>query len=166
MNTIDRKKIKTKDWKDFRKWTSKEQFNFKDTNFYSGLLSIKNRKLEKSFIDFYIYNKFVLEGKYNDKLLWPEWIIEIKGATIKEWLLNLIEYWFKDKADPFKELIEFLLKLREYKIQKEKNFDREYELVQLYWIFLGKIRDSKINNYNKWVIYVNKRIHKKLKGYK
>ncbi|NQX83486.1 MAG: hypothetical protein HRS50_02145, partial [Mycoplasmataceae bacterium] len=87
---------------------------------------------------------------------------DAKGEDIFEWLKSLFKIWFKEFWSVFNELIFFFKELIEYRLEIEKDYDREYELVKIYWKFIHELRESKINNYNHWIIYINKNIHNAL----
>lgn len=159
-----KKSIKKPDWKSFVSWVNDEQFTFGNENFYTGLLSVNTFKIDKYIIDFFIYNKFILKNKY--ELNWPEWLMQSKGKDIFSWIDDLFTIWFKEMANSFKELIPFFKKLREYRLQTEKDYDKEYELVKIYWKFMNRLRNEKAKNYNSWIIYININTYIKMKGYK
>ena len=165
MNIVDKTKIVKRDWKNFIRWSNEEQFLFSNINFYSGLLSInKEKNVEENLIDFYIYNKFILEDRYD--LDFPKKLRDIKGKNIEEWLENLFIYWFQELKDTFLLLLTFLNKLRKYKVSNQKNWELEYDLVKLYWEFSHNLRELKDKEYNNWLIYINENIYFKLKGFK
>lgn len=164
MNILNKKQIKKKDWNSFKKWSKEEFFLFEDTNFFSGFISINFNKIEENLIDFYIYNYFILEGRYFFD--WPNWLKEIKGKEIKEFISNLFKLRFSNDYYLFKPLEKFLWNLREYKISNVKDNEMEYKLLKEYWEFIKNLRSIDEKNHNEWVIYINKRIHKKMKGFK
>ncbi len=162
---LDKKLIKKSDWKKFIIWSKKEQYLFRDINFFTKIYSIFSEEfIEENIVDFFIFNKFVLDNKY--KLDWPLYLIDNKGNDIYDWIFNLLKNINKDNVDIFKLLINFLKKIRDYKLSSEKNWEKEYKFVVNYWIFIEKIRSRKIINYNSLIMHINKNVHKKMRGYK
>lgn len=160
---IDRKKINKNDWKNFLKWTNQEKFNFGNPNFYTSLLSINSEKLEKYLIDFYLYNKVVLEDRYD--IEWPNWLLHIEGKTFFEVLEKIFKYWFLELNIYFQKLLIFLKHMQLYKSKGIKNFDIEYKLAEEYWEFQKDLRINKVKNYNEWLLFINKHTHIELKGF-
>ena len=164
MNVIEQNNINKQDWKKFKNWSNKEIMMFGDINFYSGFFSINNKKIEKSLIDFYLYNHFVLKDRYDFN--WPSFLLNIKETSIDKFISQLFLYFFQKEYKYFEPLQEILKQVHKYKINDEKNYDKEFILLEKYWHFIKSLRNQQYSNYNEWIIYINKRIYKRRKGFK
>ncbi len=160
MQVINKKEINSKDWKDFISWADEGKFLFSNINFLGGLFSInKEYTIEDSLIEFYLYNKFILKDRY--VLDWPKWLLNKKTNTLE----SFIEELFKEFLDS-EGIFQIYQEIVEYKKMQNKNSEREFELAFEYNKLIKELRENKVKGYNEWIIYINKHIHKDLKGIK
>ncbi len=165
MSVLEFDKMDKIEIQSFNNWVNDNNFLFKNKNFLTSLITInRDIEFEDSLIEFYIYNRFKLESRYSFE--WPKWLLNIQGNNEKEWVWNLFVEFFKDKIESFTLLYKFLLLLRKYLDEDEKDFDIEYELALKYAEFIESLRNTGDINYNNWVIYINKNIHTELHGFK
>lgn len=136
---------------------------FGNKNFLGGLFSINNNfDIEKSLIEFYLYNKFILDDRYQLDL--PEWLKTKGSKSIEESIELLFEEFFKEKE--WTAFRDFYFKTIDYLKATNVNKDTEYDLSIEYNKFIKDISELEPQNYNQWIRYINKHIYKDLKGIK
>lgn len=163
MQVINKHDINVEDWKSFVEWTKENLFLFKNPNFFGELFSInRDFEIENNLIEFYLFNKFILKDRYS--LQWPLWLTNKNAKTINEYIDQLFLEFFKDK-----EILEFknvYFKIIEYLESDIKDSNIEFNLAINYNKVINELRNSNVESYNKWIVYINKHIHKDLKGFK
>lgn len=163
MAILIKREINRKDWKNFIKWINEEKYFFKNKEFFTKLFSLnRNFNLESKLIEFYLYNKFILENRYSFD--WPIWLTQKKADNIEKFIKSLFDEFFKEKE--LNKLFDVYFEIVKYQQDAEKNVDHEYEIALKYNDIIKKIREKNIDDYNKWIIYINKHIHINLKGFK
>ncbi len=152
--------IDNNDYKSFKKWVKTQPELFKNGNFLTGFLNLEfENKLPKFYLEFFFYNKKILKNKY----VLPQIGITIGEVfSLEDFILNTIKANTSLPLNNFK--IFYDQTLIYLKSNKEKDWEKEYQLLIPYWAFLNEMEHSGINNFNRFIIYLNKNIFSKQKG--
>ena len=155
-------KTNTEFKKSFSKWKTSHNLIFKD-DLYTQLVNTNNKTvtLDKWFVESVLFA--ILENREDfDLSVWGLESIKDKDP------INILKAVFKEfgQEEPFRKFWPFLSQLLEYKNKGEKDMDEEYAILNTYWKWERELFDKNIEDFNKWILLVNKNVYKKQKGFK
>ncbi|NOQ50096.1 MAG: hypothetical protein GQ557_00325 [Mycoplasmataceae bacterium] len=163
-NKLSTNKITKTDNKLFISWAKKNPFLFNNPNFLTGLYNInRSKKITKNELEFSFFNRVVLNNKY--ELGFNQSFVLNSNSKLN----NYVEQFIFDnlnKSDNFINFIIFYNEITKYIISKEqKDWKREFDLLNIYWKFLDDLEHGTEIDFNNWVIYINKNIYQNQKGF-
>ncbi len=148
------------DYKSFKKWAKIQPELFGNRNFLTGFLNLEHEGiLPKVYLEFYFYNKNFLRDKYELSQVGKT---NAKGLSLEDFIINVMDENTLLPLTNFK--IFYQQTLIYLRTRKEKDWNKEYQLLIPYWSFLSDMEHSGIENFNRYIIYLNKNIFSKQKG--
>lgn len=170
MAVVIKKIINKEDWKKFKNWVKENRILSDDSSFFTNLLNINNDQKEysDSFYEFYFFNLKILKNTYTvfeDYLDNSEKKIANKSDNLLDFFLKIFIYERPKLKEEWKILFKFLKNLEKYLKENKKNYNKEFEIVQDYWIFINMLFENKIKYFNNWILFINNHIYKKSKGF-